>query len=213
MKINLEIVEAACVYAKESIEDLNTKALVPKMVIRRRLSRASKIALYLSSKVSYTDERIVFGSSYGELPSTENILNSISKKEPISPTQFQNSVYNIPVSYLSMLSNNTNEIMTISSGDKTALNTLKMGAVKALDGDEILLMVVEALNVDAVKQVNKCIDYLECGVALKVRVCTQIPTLQIKNNNTLKLPPSIVALFNLAKDFDKSKKNIVEVTL
>jgi hypothetical protein len=213
MKINLEILEASYIYGKDSIEDLNTKALVPKMVTRRRLTRASKIAIYLASKVTYDNERIVFGSSYGELPPTENILNSINKKDQISPTQFQNSVYNIPVAYLSILSNNTNEIMTISSDDKTSLDILKAGAIKALDGDEIILMVVEALNIEAAKEVNNCIDYLECGIILKVKLSEDEANLQVTENNNLRLPNSTVHLYNLANSFDKYKKNIVEVKI
>jgi hypothetical protein len=213
MKINLEILEASYIYGKDSIEDLNTKALVPKMATRRRLTRASKIAIYLASKVTYDNERIVFGSSYGELPSTENILNSINKKDQISPTQFQNSVYNIPVAYLSIISNNTNEIMTISSDDKTSLDILKAGAIKALDGDEIILMVVEALNIEATKEVNNCIDYLECGIILKVKLSENEANLQVTENNNLRLPNSTVHLYNLANSFDKYKKNIVEVKI
>ena len=99
MKINLEILQSSCIYAPVQIEELNTKQLVPKMVTRRRLTRSGKIAVYLANKVDFTDGRIVYGSSFGELSSTSNILNSINKNEQISPTQFQNSVYNTAVSY------------------------------------------------------------------------------------------------------------------
>jgi len=213
MKINLEVLDASFIYAKDSIEDLNTKELVPKMVTRRRLTRASKIAVYLSSKIDYTKQRIVFGSSFGELLCTENILNSINNQEQISPTQFQNSVYNIPVAYLSILSNNTNEIMTISSDDKTSMDVLKAGAIKAMDGDEIVLMVIEALNIKAIKEVNDCIDYLEAGVILKVKLSNKDKTINIKNINELKLPNSLIQMFNIAKGFDKNKQNIIEINI
>ncbi len=211
MKINLEILDAAYIYAKDEIAELYTKELVPKMAIRRRLTRASKIAVYLASKIGYENQRIVYGSSFGELHATENILNSLQSKEPISPTQFQNSVYNIPVSYLSMLSNNTNEIITISSGDKTSQDLLKAGAVKAMDGDEIILMVIESLNIKAIGDVNNCVDQLECGVALRVKVSDEFKTIEFDKTNDLKLPNSTVVLFNIAKQFDKTNKNIIEV--
>ncbi len=213
MKINLSVIDASFIYGKDSIEDLNTKELVPKMVTRRRLTRASKIAVYLTSKIEYNNERIVFGSSFGELPSTENILNSINNQEQISPTQFQNSVYNIPVAYLSILSNNTSEIMTISGDDKTSMDILKAGAIKALDGDEIILMVIEALNIKAIEDVNDCVDYLESGVILKVKVSNKNKTMDIKNTNELNLPNSVIQMFNIAKDFDKTKENIVEINI
>lgn len=213
MKINLEILDAAFIYGETEIEELNTKALVPKMAIRRRLTRAAKIAMYLTSQIDYNNERIVYGSSYGELQATENILNTINEKEQISPTQFQNSVYNIPVAYLSMLSNNTSEIMTISSDDKTSEDVLKAGAVKAIDGDELILMVIEAMNIKCIEDVNDCIDYLEAGVILKVKLTKNEKTIELSDSNELNLPNSITKLYNLAKDFNKEQQSIIEINL
>lgn len=213
MKINLEILDACFVCGEKEIEELHTKELVPKMVFRRRLTRASKIAIYLASKIKYENQRVVFGSSFGELHATANILDSINQKVPISPTHFQNSVYNTPVSYLSILSNNQNEIMTISSGDDTSKAVLKSGAIKAFDGDDLILMVVESLNIPKIDQVNNCIDYLECGVALRVKETQKEATLNVDSSNDLKLPRSCVELVNIAKVFDREKENIVEVQI
>lgn len=214
MKINLEILDSAYVYAPREIGELNTKELVPKMVVRRRLTRAAKIAVYLVDKISFSKGRIIYGSSFGELSATANILNSINSKEPISPTNFQNSVYNTAVSYLSMLNNNKNEIMTISSGDKTSLNILKSGAIKSLDGDTLLLLATEALNVDKIEEVNSCIDFLECGVALKVKFTKEDATIDYNNINiTDKTPKSLNYMLNIAKNIHIDKPNIIEVTL
>ena len=214
MNINLEILDAAYIFDEKEIENLRTKELVPKMVQRRRLTRAAKIVLFLADKISFEKGRIVYGSSFGEIPSTANILNSIKDNEPISPTHFQNSVYNTAVSYLSMLNNNQNEIMTVSSGDNTAKNILKTGAIKALDGDTILLIATETLNIDRIEEVNKCIDYLESGVALKVKVTSEKANMNIKlKKNDEKLPNSMIDMINIAKNFDKEKTNILEVKL
>lgn len=214
MTINLEILDSAFVYAPKEIEELNTKALVPKMVVRRRLTRAAKIAIYLADKVSFSNGRIMYGSSFGELNATANILNSISSKEPISPTHFQNSVYNTAVSYLSMLSGNTDEIMTISSGDDTSLKILKSGAIKALDGDTILLLATETLNIDKIEEVNKCIDFLECGVALKVRVTEEEATIDYNSaNNEIKTPESLSHMLNIARNMHTDQPNIIKVSL
>ena len=110
MKINLEILDSSYICAPIQIEELNIKQLVPKMVTRRRLTRAAKIAIYLSDKVNFNSGRIIYGNNYGELQSTENILNSIKEREQISPTVFQNSVNNTAISYLSMITNNQNGI-------------------------------------------------------------------------------------------------------
>jgi len=213
MNINLEILEASFIYDKNDIKELNTKELVPKMVTRRRLTKSAKIAIYLSSQINSKNERIVYGNAYGELKSTQSILSSINAKEQISPTVFQNSVYNTAVSYLSMLEGNTSEIMTVSSGDITSLNILKAGAIKALDGDEIVLIVTEALNIDHIEDMNKCIDYLEVGVALKVKVSQKEKTMNIDSTNNQKYPPSVVHMLNIAKSYDKVKENIIEITL
>ena len=51
-----------------------------------------------------------------------------------------------------------------------ALNILKSGAIKALDGDTLLLIATEALDIENIDEVNNCIDFLESGVALKVKL-------------------------------------------
>ncbi len=212
MKINLEIVSSAYLLGETLVEDLNTKALVPKMVFRRRLTRASKLAVELIDKLAFEQGRIMYGSAYGELPATANILNAILNKEGISPTDFQNSVYNTPVSYTSILKKNQSEIMTISCGDNTSNRLLKMGAIKALDGDEILLLVTETMNIENIEQVNTCIDFLECAVALKVKLTKEEASLNLKNEE-LKCANSVKELLQIAKACKENQKNIIEVQI
>ncbi len=214
MKINLEILESAYIFAPIQIEELNIKELVPKMITRRRLTRASKIAIYLANKVDFNDGRIIYGNAYGEPLATTKILNSINNQEHISPTVFQNSVYNTAVSYLSMITKNKNEIMTISSGDNTSLNILKAGAIKALDGDTILLLVTETLNIDKIEELNSCVEYLECGVALKIKITKKESNLVFMNlTNKDRFPVSLIHMINIAKNFNINKTNIIEVNL
>lgn len=214
MKINLEIIDSSHIYAPIQIESLNTKELVPKMVTRRRLTRSAKIVIYLTSKMNINNNRIIYGNNYGELNSTASILNSISNKEVISPTAFQNSVHNTAISYLSMLTSNRNEIKTISSGEQTSLKVLKVGAVKALDKDTLLLIVTETININKIEKLNNCINYLECGVALKVKVTNQEKTIDYMDiSNKESFPKSIIHMLNIAKKFDNSKTNIIEVIL
>ena len=168
MKINLEILDAFYLFDKESIEELNTKELVPQMVFRRRLTKASKLVIEALHKIDAKNSRIIYGSSFGELLSTANILKAILDESMLSPTDFQNSVYNTAVSYASILFENKNEILTISSGDETSLKVLKAGAIKALDNDEVVLICSETINIPNIQEVNSCIDFLESVVALKV---------------------------------------------
>lgn len=213
MKINLEILSATYLVADEEIGDLRTKELVPKMVFRRRLTRAAKLVVEAVDKVGFENGRIVYGSAFGELKASANILSAILNDQMISPTDFQNSVYNTAVSYLSILKNNKNEILTISSGDKTAEKILKVGAVKALDGDEILLLASETMNIENIEQINNCIDTLENVVALKVRVTEEKANINILNENNSKYPESISQMIEIAKSYDENKQNIIEIQI
>jgi len=213
MKINLEILSATHLVADEEIGDLRTKELVPKMVFRRRLTRAAKLVVEAVDKVGFENGRIVYGSAFGELKASANILSAILNDQMISPTDFQNSVYNTAVSYLSILKNNKNEILTISSGDKTAEKILKVGAIKALDGDEILLLASETMNIENIEQINKCIDTLENVVALKVRVTEEKANINILNENNSKYPESISQMIEIAKNYDENKQNVIEIQI
>lgn len=213
MNINLEILDAAYLYNKTSIEELQTKELVPNMMFRRRLTRSSKLIIELMHKVNFSEGRILYGTSFGELKSTANILNAILNKDMISPTDFQNSVYNTAVSYASILKKNKNEIMTISSGDETSLKVLKAGAIKALDGDEILLICSECLNIPNIEDINKCDYYLESAVALKVKLTNSIETLHFNKLNDTSIPKSISHIFTIAKEFKKKSKIIVKIEI
>ena len=214
MKINLEITDASIIYDEKKIKDLNTKELVPKMVLRRRLTRASKLVIELMSRVEFNQGRIIFGTGYGELLATSNILKTISNKSGVSPTDFQNSVYNTSISYASILTKNTSEMLTVSSGDETSLKLLKIAAVKALDGDEILLICSETLDIDNIDEVNKCIKYLESAVLLKVKVSILEATLNIKDIRFDEdFPKSVNHMLYLAKNFNKEEKMIIEVEL
>lgn len=213
MKINLEILNASYLFGENEVENLNIKELVPAMILRRRLTRASKLVIELISKVDFKDGRIIYGTSFGELLSTANILNAILKNDILSPTDFQNSVYNTAISYASILSKNTNEILTVSSGEETSLKVLKVGAIKALDEDELLLICCETLNINNIEEVNNCIKYLESAVALKVRITKEEPTIDFMNIKNDEYPRAIEHILHIAKKFTNDKKNIIEVEI
>lgn len=214
MKVNLEILSSAYLLGEKNIEMPNIKDLVPQMMVRRRLTKAAKIAVELMNSVEHFEGgRILCGSAFGELETTANILNSIKDEQPLSPTDFQNSVYNTAVSYLSILYHNKNEILTLSSGDKTALNVLKAGVLKALDGDVLLLLCFETLNIPNIEQVNRCITYLESGVALVVRVSEKEATLKLQKSELVGIPNSISEMLYIAQQAPQLEHAIVEIEL
>lgn len=213
MKINLEILSASYLFGEKEVEDLNTKELVPAMILRRRLTRASKLIIELMANVDFKEGRIIYGTSFGELLATSNILNAILKNDILSPTDFQNSVYNTAVSYASILFKNTSEILTISSGEETSLKVLKVGAIKALDEDEILLVCCETLNINNIEEVNHCIDFLESAVALKVKISKEKATINFENMQNNSYPKAIEHILHIAKNFKNDTKNIIEVEI
>ena len=213
MKINLEIINRAYLLAQDTVETPNLKTIVPNMLMRRRLTKAAKIMMELIVQVNFLQGRILCGSGYGELETTANILHAIKNSKPVSPTDFQNSVYNTAVSYVSILMQNQHEILTISSGDKTSLNVLKAGALKALDGDEILLLCFETLNIPQIEEVNQCIDFLESGVALVVKITDNPASITLKKSNIKGVPPSIQEMLYLAQFPQDILPLIVEIEI
>jgi len=214
MKVNLEILSSAYLLGEKSLELPRIKELVPQMMMRRRLTKAAKIAVELLNSVEHFEGgRIICGSAFGELETTANILNAIKDEQPLSPTDFQNSVYNTAVSYLSILYHNHNEILTLSCGDKTALNVLKAGALKALDGDVLLLLCFETLDIPNIEQVNHCISYLESGVALVVRATEEQATLKLQKSELVGAPNSISEMLHVAQNAPKLERAIIEVNL
>lgn len=165
--VSLKIVSSAKVYAKNRIEDLDEKRLCPKMMVRRRLTRNSKVMLYLSDKCGFEGGKIVYGSCFSELEETAKIANAVLDKELLSPTSFQNSVYNTAPSYFSLINKDKDEIITVSSGMKTSKDTIKTAALQALiSGEKVLCIAIECLNIKNIEEINKCANYLEAGAAV-----------------------------------------------
>jgi len=214
MKINLKIIASAFVSANEKSEELQEKALVKKMMLRRRLTRGAKIAIYLASKVGYQQEKIVFGSAYGEVNATVDIVESIYNKTLLSPTAFQNSVHNTPASYLSILSENSGEVTTVSDLFDTSLSVLKTGAIKALKGDRLLLLNVDSFNFKGVEKMNSCsITQLESGVALLVEVTTDEANIIIENTEYGNISPSLWQMLEIYHKSNALKSPIVEIEI
>ncbi|MFK5882259.1 MAG: beta-ketoacyl synthase chain length factor [Sulfurospirillum sp.] len=169
--IAINVISFAKIYAKEKIEDLEDKRLVPKMMMRRRLTRNAKVMLYLSDKCGFEGGKIVYGTCFSELEETAKIANAVLEERLLSPTSFQNSVYNTAPSYFSIINKDTDEIITISAGMKTSLETLKTAALQALVSKQrVLCVCVECINIKNINEINSCANYLEAGAAVMLEV-------------------------------------------
>ncbi|MEA1893324.1 MAG: beta-ketoacyl synthase chain length factor [Campylobacterota bacterium] len=170
-KVALNIISSSKIYAPTKIENLDEKRLVPHMMTRRRLTRNSKVMLYLSDKCDFEGGKIVYGSCYSELEETSKIADAVLTKGILSPTSFQNSVYNTAPSYFSLINKDRDEIITISSGMKTSLDTLKTAALQALvSKQKVLCVAIECINIKNIQEVNNCTEYLEAGVAVVLEI-------------------------------------------
>jgi len=170
-KVVLNIISTAKIYAPIKIEDLDEKRIVPKMMLRRRLTRNAKIMLYIADKCEFNGGKIVYASAFGELQSTVGITDAILNGTAISPTLFQNSVYNSAPSYFSLLNEDKDEIITISSGMKSSREALKTAALQALvSGERVLCVATECLDIQNIEQVNSCTSYLESGAGIVLEI-------------------------------------------
>jgi len=209
--VAIEIISSAKIYAKEKIEDLEEKRLVPKMMMRRRLTRNAKVMLYLSDKCGFKDGKIVYGTCFSELEETAKIANAVLENQLLSPTSFQNSVYNTAPSYFSILNKDIDEIITISSGMQTSLETLKTAALQALISKEpVLCVCVECINIKNIDEINSCTSYLEAGVGVVLRASdNKDGAVEIESRKTRGIIDSLQDLFSVAKMSEDGKNKIL----
>jgi len=206
-RVAINIVSAAKISAPQKIEDLDEKRIVPKMMLRRRLTRNAKIMLYLADKCGFTGGKIVYGSAFGELQSTVGITDAILNETPISPTLFQNSVYNSAPSYFSLLNGDKDEIITISSGMNTASAALKTAALQALiSGEKVLCIATECLDIANIEQVNSCTSSLESGAGVVIEIAQDesdaLELESLKDGGIIDSLSDLVTLVNMSEKGD-----------
>jgi len=214
MKMNFKILKAAVVDAQEKCENLDEKRIVPKMMLRRRLTRSARIMVYLADACDFSEGSVVYGSAYGEMQATADIVGAIASKNPISPTAFQNSVYNTAPSYFSLLHKNKSEIITISSGDETSRNVLQSAALQAIVNEAPVLAVCsEAINIANIEEVNSCTDFLESGIAMTLEMTTKAATLEVLKREHKGLAPSLWAMMDVVVACDAYDDAIISIEL
>ncbi len=213
MKVNIKILKKAFVSNKVKLDNLNEKELVKKMILRRRLSRSSKILIKLAHECEFKNGNMIYGSAYGEVIDTVNILNSINNNEPVSPSAFQNSVYNTAASYHSILNENKNEILTLSCGDKTSYKVMQQGALATLKEDKVFVSSVEAINFAGVEELNKCNTDLEYGIGFLIQKTEKEANIKIDMNKQDGVPNSLLWMKNLYDLCENKNECIVSIEL
>ncbi len=210
-KVAINIINAAKIYAPTKIEDLEDKRIVPKMMLRRRLTRNAKIMLYIADKCEFSGGKIVYASAFGELQSTVGITDAILNETAISPTLFQNSVYNSAPSYFSLLNVDKDEIITISSGMKSSLDALKTAALQALvSGQRVLCVATECLDIANIEEVNSCTSYLESGAGIVLEIAKdEIGAIEIEDLKDEGIIDSLSELISLVNMSEKGESKVL----
>ena len=213
MKINVQIIRKALIHNPQKIETLHEKELVKKMMIRRRLSRSSKIFVYLANACEFTQGAMVYGSAYGEILDTTNILEAIKNEESVSPSAFQNSVYNTAASYHSIIHQNSAEILTLSCGNETSYRVMQQGALTLLKEKEVFVSCVEAVNFDGITSLNSCSTELEYGLAFKIKKTDKKATIFMREKAQKNVPNSLLWMKNLYDLCQTQENPIIEIEL
>lgn len=209
-KVAINIVSAAKVSAPVKIEDLEDKRIVPKMMLRRRLTRNAKIMLYIADKCAFEGTKIVYGSAFGELQSTVGITDAILNETQISPTLFQNSVYNSAPSYYSLLNGDKDEIITISSGMNSSKAALQTAALQALvSGEQVLCVATECLDINMIEQVNSCTSFLEAGAGVVLEIAQdEVGAVELESLSDDGIIDSLSDLTSLVNMSEKESKKV-----
>ena len=209
-KVAINILSAAKILGETKIEELEEKRIVPKMMLRRRLTRNAKIMLYVADKCEFKGGKIIYASAFGELQATVGITDAILEETPISPTLFQNSVYNSAPSYFSLLNTDKDEIFTLSNGDKSSLDAIKMAALQALvSGERVLCVGCECLDIKNIQEVNSCTKYLESGAGVVIEIAKdENGALEIDDKPQEGVIKSMAELMNLVDMHEKKQTKV-----
>lgn len=165
---------------------------------RRRLNFLSKIFFHVVNvcEPSARDIPIVFGSRYGELPRTMNILKSLGINEPISPTDFSHSVHNTPVALYSIFAKSQQPVNAIAAGEDTFMATLlETTAQFHSSNKDVLLVFAEDKLPDPYTRSNPEESELAYGIALLVSAEKPKLTLAWQKNGPLKKQQLQIASF------------------
>lgn len=113
------------------------------MMVRRRLTRLGKMAMRVAHDIEGgADARLVFSSRYGEVASTEKLLDELSHDQPLSPTSFSTSVHNGLAGLLTILQNNPHPHTAIAAREESFCMALVEAGALLAENPEIPVMLV-----------------------------------------------------------------------
>lgn len=94
-------------------------------LLRRRFSALSRIAIHLGTEVLRDQELeaseplLVLASRHGEIEVLARVLEQLHLRQPVSPTQFSNSVHHTALGHFSLAFCNRQPARAVAAGDRT----------------------------------------------------------------------------------------------
>ncbi len=118
----LEWINDACYLGNDKAISLN---FVPKSTLRRG-SKLTNLTLDTALELTQNVEPdyLVFASQHGEITRSVELLNSISRREDLSPIAFSQSVHNTAVGQYTIIKNSTTKATAMAAGEKTIFMAL-----------------------------------------------------------------------------------------
>lgn len=176
---------------------------------RRRLNSLNKIFFHTVNicEQNIKDKPIVFGSRYGELPRTVNILKSLGAGEIVSPTDFSHSVHNTPVALYTIYTKNYQPANAISAGEDTLMATILESASQFhSEKKDVLLVFAEDKMPEPYTQSNLEEAIHAYGLAILISSTNPKVSLTWQKNGPRQKPRLQIAAFmeglhNPAKEF------------
>jgi hypothetical protein len=128
----------------ESRSDENSPdiSFMPRM-LRRRLSRMTKMALYVAEQCAKENKDLynIFCSGRGEYDHSFKVLNEICSGEDVSPASFGASVHNTSQGLFSIFQSNQQPALFLSGHSNTLEQAISVACAKLVDGEEQVLVV------------------------------------------------------------------------
>lgn len=121
--------------------------LLPPM-LRRRTSLLTRMAAEVARQALRGQDpaaaSMVYGSVYGEIRTTIELLAALQGPGPLSPTKFHNSVHNTAAGYVSIAAGNRAGNTALAAGRSTlAMGLLECAALVACERVDAVLVVAE----------------------------------------------------------------------
>ena len=118
---------------------------------RRRLSRLARQVFHCAWPLAqaHAPTPLVFLSRHGETPRGYELLETLARDEPLSPTSFSLSVHNAIVGLWSILRQETEEHVSLSADADLGIAFLEAGALLQEGAPAVLLIIAEETQPEA----------------------------------------------------------------